>query len=115
MKQANEIIEYFRTHDTILLADVDGFSAILDYRGTKYQVIASWGMDWDHVSVTIHDQKRAPTWDEMCFVKDLFWPDTETVIQYHPERSRYVNTHPYVLHLWRPQSEMIPMPPSIMV
>jgi hypothetical protein len=37
----------------------------------------------------------------MKLVKDMFWESNETVIQYHPAASEYVNTHPYCLHLWR--------------
>ena len=54
---------------------------------------------------------RPPNWKEMCFVKDLFWGEEECVIQYHPPESVYVKTHPAVLHLWRPTSESVPMPP----
>lgn len=72
---------------------------------------------WEHVSVHIRfktsDNKvkmRTPTWKEMCTIKDLFWHEHETVIQFHPPRSEYVNNHPHCLHLWRPESEEIPRP-----
>lgn len=84
-----------------------------------YQVIASTGMGWDHVSVCLRCGSdfvpRCPTWIEMCWIKDLFFEHYETVIQYHPARANYVNTHSYVLHLWRPQQAEIPMPDPIMV
>ena len=85
-----------------------------------YQVIASDQLDWEHVSVSIFTQKklqkkngvdRTPTWTEMCFIKDLFWDDTDTVIQYHPAKSTYVNMHKYVLHIWKPKKRRIPVPP----
>lgn len=78
-------------------------------RGHRVQVIASWGMGWDHVSVSL--VSRCPSWDEMCWVKDIFFDPEECVIQYHPPKSRYKNCHPHCLHLWRPQSETLPMPP----
>lgn len=56
---------------------------------------------WEHVSISIGS--RCPTWEEMCFVKNLFWGDDESVIQFHPMKSNYVNKHPYCLHLWRHQ------------
>jgi hypothetical protein len=37
----------------------------------------------------------------MCLVKRMFWRDDETVIQFYPTQSEYVNLHPGVLHLWR--------------
>ena len=62
-------------------------------------VQASDGRGWEHVSVSLHD--RPPTWQEMCFIKNLFWNSDDWVIQYHPAASDYVNNHPNVLHLWR--------------
>jgi hypothetical protein len=53
----------------------------------------------------------------MCKIKELFWDDAEDwAVQYHPPMSRYVNNHPYCLHLWRPTDcgEM-PFPPDILV
>src|SRR5690349_6482303 len=34
---------------------------------------ASGGEGWEHVSISIPSEDRCPTWEEMCFVKDLFW------------------------------------------
>jgi len=68
---------------------------------------------WEHVSVNGSD--RVPTWDEMCFIKDLFWEDEQAVIQYHPRKSQYINCHPFVLHLWRPTAVALPEPPSTLV
>lgn len=76
-------------------------------------VIASDGAGWEHVSVSIYD--RTPTWEEMCFVKGLFWESSECVLQYHPPESEYVNNHEFCLHLWKPKDTNIPMPPSILV
>ena len=73
-------------------------------RAVKLQIMASDGLGWEHVSVTMADsnRKRCPYWDEMCFVKALFWSDDEVVVQYHPKKADYVDNHPFVLHLWRP-------------
>lgn len=71
------------------------------------------GVDWEHVSVSL--SSRCPTWEEMCAVKDIFWEPEDTVMQLHPPRSQYINCHPHVLHLWRPASEKIPMPPRFAV
>ena len=74
---------------------------------------ASDGMGWEHVSVSTYD--RCPTWEEMCYVKRLFWDSEDCAVQYHPPSSVYVNDHPYVLHLWRPVGVDLPMPDPIMV
>ncbi|HEU0021674.1 MAG TPA: hypothetical protein VFR55_08390 [Dehalococcoidia bacterium] len=76
-------------------------------------VIASDGLGWEHVSVS--HPSRVPTWDEMNCIKDLFWAEDETVIQYHAPRSEYVNNHPRCLHLWKPVGVEIPRPPMILV
>jgi hypothetical protein len=78
-----------------------------------FMVIVSDGIGWEHVSVSLPN--RCPTWDEMCFIKSVFWDDTDCVVQYHPPASEYVNCHPFCLHLWRPVGMDFPMPPSIMV
>lgn len=85
--------------------------------GRRLYIIASNGDGWDHVSVSLVDvhAQATPTWEEMCFVKDLFFETEETVIQYHPPRSRYINTHPGCLHLWRPQEASIPLPSMFLV
>lgn len=77
------------------------------------KVIACSAEGWEHVSVSLPN--RCPTWEEMCFIKDLFWSDDEAVMQLHPRRADYVNNHPYCLHLWRPLDAAIPLPPSEMV
>lgn len=71
-------------------------------------VIASDGMGWEHVSVSRKD--RCPTWEEMCKVKELFWDEEDTVLQFHPPKSEYVNNHPFCLHMWRKIGENIETP-----
>jgi hypothetical protein len=86
---------------------------LFHYAGREQRVIASDGEGWEHVSVSCPD--RCPTWGEMCFIKSKFWHEDETVIQYHPAKSNYVNMHPYCLHLWKPIGVTLPLPPSILV
>lgn len=68
------------------------------------------GINWEHVSVSLPD--RCPTWEEMCHVKDLFWGEHETVIQFHPRKSNYVNNHQNCLHLWRNSETGHQLPPT---
>lgn len=83
--------------------------------GCQLKIISSGGHEtgWEHVSIST--PRRPPNWQEMCFVKDLFWGDEEAVVQFHPPKSRYVNNHPHCLHLWRSTRETFPMPPDILV
>lgn len=89
-------------------------------KGQAMLVIISDGLGWEHASVSIrnrHNQsmKITPTWDDMCYIKNIFWNPSETVIQYHPAAENYVNNHPHCLHLWRPTAETLPIPAPIMV
>ncbi len=85
----------------------------IPFESYSFIVIASDGAGWEHVSVSL--KNRTPNWKEMCFIKDLFWDEEETVVQFHPPRSQYVNQHPNCLHLWKPIGEIIKTPPSILV
>lgn len=78
----------------------------------RLRAIASDGAGWEHVSVSTYS--RVPNWREMCLIKDLFWDHEDTVVQFHPPRDEYVNTHPFTLHLWRPVGEEMRRPhPSL--
>lgn len=112
-------IEELRKTPRLQLADVaeDGGAAAAYLLSSKKSrpafVIYSTGGGWDHVSASF--ARRTPTWEEMCEIKSMFFRPDETVIEYHPASDQYVNFHPYTLHLWRPQNERIPTPPSWMV
>jgi hypothetical protein len=47
----------------------------------------------------------------MDAVKRIFWRDDETVMQLHVPRDQHVNEGE-VLHLWKPVSVKIPLPPT---
>lgn len=65
---------------------------------------------WEHVSVST--SHRIPYWNEMCFVKNLFWHEEECVVQFHPPKSKYINHHPFVLHLWKNNKFEFQTPPK---
>lgn len=98
-----------------------GFFVIPHFKisNCEIKIQASEGFGWEHVSVSIGEvgkkSKRVPNWAEMCYVKDLFWDEEDTVIQFHPAKSQYVNLHEFVLHLWRPTNEKLPIPIKEMV
>lgn len=85
--------------------------------GRSFFVVVSNGGGWEHVSVSPNNRKRntCPTWEEMCGIKDLFFLPEETVVEYHPPKSDYVNQYEYCLHLWRPIGVEVPRPPAIFV
>ena len=70
----------------------------------------SGNSEWEHVSVSLRD--RCPTWEEMCFVKNLFWHEEETVIQFHPKITKYVNKCKTCLHLWKKADHDHELPPD---
>jgi hypothetical protein len=81
-------------------------------------IVASSGLGWEHVSIHLNytnGKQGTPSWSQMCLVKDTFWGDEDCVVQFHPPKSEYVNTHAHCLHLWRPTDFNIPTPPKIMV
>lgn len=57
------------------------------------------GKDWLHVSVS-RKNREIPSWSVMSEVKDLFIGPERTALQVHPPRSKHVNIHEGVLHLW---------------
>ena len=72
---------------------------------------------WEHASVCAakNNRLRIPNWKEMCQIKEICWEEEDVVMQLHPALHNYVNTHPYVLHMWRPLKEEIPVPPLNLV
>lgn len=82
------------------------------WRGT---VVISTDAGWEHVSVSPSRKSLTPSWDDMCFIKKLFWEDEEAVIQIHPRKSEYINNMPNCLHLWRCTYMLQPLPPKILV
>jgi hypothetical protein len=86
---------------------------IIPRGGRKLTVIVSDEVGWDHVSVSL--KNRTPTWDDMVYIKNLFWDDSETVLQFHPPKSDYVNIHKHCLHLWKNQRTPVELPPLFMV
>lgn len=57
--------------------------------------VFSWGGGWEHVSVSFRG--RAPTWDEMCEVKDMFFEKDETAMPV----PQFVKGSRCCLDLWR--------------
>jgi hypothetical protein len=101
-----QILNQVKTID----GDMAGIEGYLNLRDGKKTMTFMASIDdngkWEHVSVSYNDEnKKLPTWTEMCAVKDLFWEPEEEVHQIHPKHSQYV--HGYgrkenILHLWRP-------------
>lgn len=93
--------------------------------GKRLNFIFSYQMGWEHLSVSM--PSKTPTWDMMCRMKDIFWNEDETCVEYHPAKSQYVNMHSHCLHIWRPiyckefctdpesKEELLPVPPHLLV
>lgn len=93
---------------------VKGFSCgmfIIPFQSSSLRVLVSDGSfdGWEHVSVSMPN--RCANWKEMCYIKDLFWDEEDTVLQFHPPKSQYINNHPYCLHLWRQINKPVDLPP----
>ena len=114
-------LEKFRVTNNIMInsmyvpqkeGSVEGYF-VIQYGKRKLNVICGVGEGWNHVSISL--RHRCPTWDEMCFIKDLFFKSDETAIQFHPCKDQYVNVGRYVLHLWQPMDQEIKLPPKHML
>ena len=100
MKNLNELNQYRIRHPMYPDPgdETCGWFAIPGKNGNSQLVCCASAYEgWDHVSVSL--RTRTPTWDEMAKVKRMFFDDEETVVQFHPKKSEYVNNHPYCLHL----------------
>ena len=92
----------------------DGGVYFVKLKGRQFAVIASYGMSWDHVSVSLSD--RTPRWDEMETIKRLFFKPNEWAMQLHAPPSKHINIHSHTLHLWAPHPPLsIPIPHPLMV
>lgn len=115
--------EFFRVKKGVLTSDKSygnngAFVIPPSQKNGRWLVaIASDGFGWEHVSIhVIKDGKDyTPYWEEMQEMKLIFWDKDDTVIQFHPPESEYVNNHPHTLHLWRSTTAKIQTPPSILV
>ena len=109
--------KYRVTSGQLISSTIDGNNGAFIITSVKFnhplRAIASDQMGWEHVSVSLPN--RCPRWEEMQFVKDLFWDDEDCVIQYHPPKSEYRNVHKNTLHMWRPVGVELPRPPNSMV
>lgn len=116
MRKLSELDKY-RVENPFFRATENSGAFKVYVDGRSLYVIASvddCGVDgyWEHVSVSLKNQSRCPTWEEMCAVKDMFFFPEEECIQFHPKHSQYVNLHVYTLHIWRPVSGNLRYPGS---
>lgn len=113
--EPNFLIDRYRAVHPTLGDSPSGSNAgyfVVPVLGVRVHVISS-GTDvengWEHVSVS--HPKRCPTWNEMQQIKELFWTDHETVVQFHPKKSAYINRMEFCLHMWRPLGKEVVLPP----
>jgi|GEM_PF-898137 hypothetical protein len=120
MKNLNNINNFRRMDlygDGFVGDEHNGAFIINKYKnGEFYFVIASNGQGWDHVSVFMHRKngksiKKYPTFEEMKMIKEKLFSEEEVVFQLHPREEDYINTHPYCLHLWKPNDCNMIVPP----
>ena len=96
------------------MADDGGGGAFMVQTPTsKLKVVASCGLGWDHVSVSL--KNRTPRYQEMKMVKRIFFEDDEWAMELHPPGKSYISVNDNVLHLWRPHVATIPTPPKELV
>lgn len=82
-------------------------------RTSVLRVICSSGEGWDHVSVSVAG--RTPTWEEMEYVKRLFFEDDACCMQLHVPPEDHLSYNDHCLHIWQPHAGGIPRPPGDLV
>lgn len=93
----------------------DGFSGVIQFPRWQGSLICSWSGGWDHVSVAPFRRGYVPTWDDMAWLKDLFFREDEAAIQVHPPKAEYVNNLSNCLHLWACNYRKMVLPPACFV
>jgi len=88
------------------------FIPVTTHKAPLKVICAPMDSEWQHVSVSLPN--RCPSWSEMNYIKSLFWNDNETVVQFHPKKSEYVDNCKFCLHLWRHKDDH-ELPPSMLV
>lgn len=58
------------------------------------------GKFWLHVSMSRHDE-RLPTWADLVALKAEWCGDEATALMVIPPKSKHVNIHPGVHHIWQ--------------
>lgn len=117
MRQIEDILR----HERVEPVDVGFDGAMFIFRRSnrkgrhwKLLVIASVGGGWDHVSVSTHG-KDTPSWADMEAVKRLCFRPDEVAMQLHVAEDDHINIRANCLHLWRPQTIAVPLPPKVFV
>lgn len=100
---------------SVIREGIDGGCGVVHHGKLSGSVVWSFGGGWEHVSIAPYNRDYTPSWDDMCWLKDLFFRADEWVVQFHPAEAEYVNMVRNCLHLWRPTKETMPTPPGWMV
>jgi len=115
MRNLKQLNKYRSTLDYYGTSGPDkGGTFVVPYKNVELRIIATDYAGWDHVSVSLKD--RTPTWEEMDYIKRMFFRQDEIAIQYHMPERDHINIHPNCLHLWRPHMpKIILVPPKTLV
>lgn len=106
--------EYRVTKGNMATTADDGRNGLFEFRKglVTYYCVVSDKDNWEHVAITI-DRTRPPRWPEMHLVKNMFWDESDIVMQFHPANQEYLNNNVYCLHLYRPIGIYFPAPPAV--
>ena len=90
--------------------DSETYEGELDFGRKGFRGSVLWGYNergWEHVSFSHFDRETEPTWKDLCRIKEIFWGNNVTVLQFLPAEKSYIHGIPgwndsNVFHLWRP-------------
>lgn len=57
------------------------------------------------VHIALSRGSRKPSWEAVKVVKNAFLDEVSEVFHVLPEKTFYINLHPYCLHIWQPADE----------
>lgn len=100
--KTNEEISKAKNFIIFSINSQGGMGAVIRGSEALKNATVVWGRNEDGLEhVSVNGNKKDPSWDDMCFIKDIFFDDEEEVVQLHPKKSEYVNLAKHCLHLWR--------------
>lgn len=111
MRSESDIISFVVRYNGIIAAQTPNSMTFVIPLKTEKKValncLAVWDCGWELVKVSCN--KTFPSWEAMCYIKQVFWPDDEAVMQIHlPDSQQIIDAK--TVHLWRPTDQAIPLP-----
>lgn len=117
MKTYNEILGEGQVINGQLMMLFEGYYTLVGlFRCNKtiFSYVVSSDEEWEVLSIA--NEKRYPTYEELRMAKELFFKPDEYAVQYYPPHNDHVpivKEAQYMIYLMRPKLNKFPTPPVI--